>query len=235
MGGGGAGAAARLGRARRRSSPTGTSAEAPGEWFRNPDYAADAAHDRRRRAARVLRRRVRRAIVDARAGARRLSHDGRPAEEPADVGDADLDRRSRATACGSCRRTTRASRRSRCCGCSSRTISRRSDTTRRAYLHLLIEAKKLAYADLARYVGDAGPPDGAAELLLSDKFIAERRSHIDPDACGDARRSGAGAHVERDDLSHRGRQRRQHGVVHQQSVRRVRIWRRGAGDGLRAA
>jgi gamma-glutamyltranspeptidase / glutathione hydrolase len=47
------------------------------------------------------------------------------------------------------------------------------------YLHHLIEAKKLAYADLARYVGDADhltiPPD----RMLSDAFITERRSHLD--------------------------------------------------------
>jgi gamma-glutamyltranspeptidase/glutathione hydrolase len=47
------------------------------------------------------------------------------------------------------------------------------------YLHYLIEAKKLAYADLARYVGDADhltiPPD----RMLADAFIKERRSHID--------------------------------------------------------
>src|SRR5690348_12430399 len=49
-----------------------------------------------------------------------------------------------------------------------------------AYLHLLIEAKKLAYADLARYVGDADHLTVPPAYLLSDKFIAERRSHIDP-------------------------------------------------------
>jgi gamma-glutamyltranspeptidase/glutathione hydrolase len=48
-----------------------------------------------------------------------------------------------------------------------------------AYLHLLIEAKKLAYADLARYVGDADHLTVPPTYLLSDKFIAERRSHID--------------------------------------------------------
>jgi gamma-glutamyltranspeptidase / glutathione hydrolase len=48
-----------------------------------------------------------------------------------------------------------------------------------AYLHLLIEAKKLAYADLARYVGDADHLSVPTTYLLSDKFIAERRSHID--------------------------------------------------------
>ena len=48
-----------------------------------------------------------------------------------------------------------------------------------AYLHLLIEAKKLAYADLARYVGDADHLTVPPSYLLSDKFVAERRSHID--------------------------------------------------------
>ena len=48
-----------------------------------------------------------------------------------------------------------------------------------AYLHLLIEAKKLAYADLAKYVGDPDHLTVPPAHLLSDEFIAERRSHID--------------------------------------------------------
>ena len=51
-----------------------------------------------------------------------------------------------------------------------------------AYLHLLIEAKKLAYADLARWVGDPDAMASArirAERLLDDKFIASRRALID--------------------------------------------------------
>ena len=47
------------------------------------------------------------------------------------------------------------------------------------YLHHLIEAKKLAYADLARYVGDADHLSIPPERMLSDAFIAERRSHLD--------------------------------------------------------
>ena len=46
------------------------------------------------------------------------------------------------------------------------------------YLHYLIEAKKLAYADLDRFVGDADRLDMPAEQLLTDEFIAERRSHL---------------------------------------------------------
>jgi gamma-glutamyltranspeptidase/glutathione hydrolase len=48
------------------------------------------------------------------------------------------------------------------------------------YLHHLIEAKKLAYADLAKYVGDADHLTMPVERMLSDPFIAERRSHLDP-------------------------------------------------------
>ena len=47
------------------------------------------------------------------------------------------------------------------------------------YLHLLIEAKKLAYADLTRYDGDADHLTLKPEQILSDAFIKERRSHID--------------------------------------------------------
>ncbi len=47
-----------------------------------------------------------------------------------------------------------------------------------AYLHHLIEAKKLAYADLDRFVGDADHLDMPASQMLTDEFIAERRSHM---------------------------------------------------------
>jgi gamma-glutamyltranspeptidase/glutathione hydrolase len=48
------------------------------------------------------------------------------------------------------------------------------------YLHLLIEAKKLAYADLAQYVGDADHLKLTPAQMLSDPFINQRRSQIDP-------------------------------------------------------
>jgi gamma-glutamyltranspeptidase/glutathione hydrolase len=47
------------------------------------------------------------------------------------------------------------------------------------YLHHLIEAKKLAYADLAKYDGDADHLTLQPSQILSDKFINERRSHLD--------------------------------------------------------
>jgi gamma-glutamyltranspeptidase / glutathione hydrolase len=48
------------------------------------------------------------------------------------------------------------------------------------YLHHLIEAKKLAYADLDRFVGDADHLAMPAAELLREAFISERRSHLDP-------------------------------------------------------
>ena len=49
-----------------------------------------------------------------------------------------------------------------------------------AYLHHLIEAKKLAYADLDRFVGDADHLDMPAERMLSDEFITARRALLNP-------------------------------------------------------
>lgn len=48
------------------------------------------------------------------------------------------------------------------------------------YLHHLLEAKKLAFADLEHFVGDPAAMKTPAEHLLSDGFIAARRSKLDP-------------------------------------------------------
>lgn len=48
------------------------------------------------------------------------------------------------------------------------------------YLHHLIEAKKLAFADLARFVGDPAHMDVPPARLLSDDFVAARRRALDP-------------------------------------------------------
>ena len=48
------------------------------------------------------------------------------------------------------------------------------------YLHHLVEAKKLAYADLDRYVADPDHMDTSPEALLDDEYIQERRELIDP-------------------------------------------------------
>ena len=49
------------------------------------------------------------------------------------------------------------------------------------YLHHLIEAKKLAYADLEHFVGDPAFMQIKAEQLLSDDVITKRRAHIQAD------------------------------------------------------
>lgn len=49
-----------------------------------------------------------------------------------------------------------------------------------AYLHHLIEAKKLAYADLTQYVGDADHLKLTPAQMLADPFINQRRSQLDP-------------------------------------------------------
>ncbi len=49
-----------------------------------------------------------------------------------------------------------------------------------AYLHHLIEAKKLAYADIEHYVGDPAFMTQPVEHFLSDAWIRERRALINP-------------------------------------------------------
>jgi gamma-glutamyltranspeptidase/glutathione hydrolase len=48
------------------------------------------------------------------------------------------------------------------------------------YLHYLIEAKKIAYADLRQFIGDPDYMEIDPAVLLSDGFIARRRSQLDP-------------------------------------------------------
>jgi len=48
------------------------------------------------------------------------------------------------------------------------------------YLHLLIEAKKLAYEDRARFYADPDFFDVPIEALLSDAYVAKQRTRIDP-------------------------------------------------------
>jgi len=48
------------------------------------------------------------------------------------------------------------------------------------YLHHLIEAKKIAFADLEEFVGDPDYMERTPEQLLGDRFVASRRTMIDP-------------------------------------------------------
>lgn len=49
-----------------------------------------------------------------------------------------------------------------------------------AYLHHLIEARKLAHADLDTFISDPATMRIKTDALLSDAFIASRRAQIDP-------------------------------------------------------
>ena len=53
------------------------------------------------------------------------------------------------------------------------------------YLHHLIEAKKLAHADLARYVADPAHMDVVVAELLDREYLAARAELIDPEAARD--------------------------------------------------
>src|SRR5213082_2284990 len=60
-----------------------------------------------------------------------------------------------------------------------------------AYLHLLIEAKKLAFADAAHYVGEPTAMRTPATALLDDRFVAARRALIDPHHAAERPEPGA--------------------------------------------
>ena len=59
-----------------------------------------------------------------------------------------------------------------------------------AYLHTLIEAVKLAFADRDRYYGDPKFSKIPEEMLLSSRYAAERRKLIDPVKASMAHRPG---------------------------------------------
>ncbi len=58
------------------------------------------------------------------------------------------------------------------------------------YLHHLIEAKKLAFSDLTRFVGEPESMTADPERLLSDEFIAQRRVLLDPLSASEHPRPG---------------------------------------------
>lgn len=53
------------------------------------------------------------------------------------------------------------------------------------YLHTLIEAKKLTYADLARYVADPDHMEVGPEAMLDPRYLRGRAALIDPNAAAD--------------------------------------------------
>ncbi len=62
------------------------------------------------------------------------------------------------------------------------------------YLHVVTEAKKIAFADRARYLGDRGAmPKDAMRTLLSKDYAAMRRKEIDMQKAGTYRAGSVGA------------------------------------------
>ena len=61
------------------------------------------------------------------------------------------------------------------------------------YLHHLIEAKKIAFSDLARWIGDPAYMSISTDELLADRFIAQRRRLIDPERAAEHVEPGAAA------------------------------------------
>ena len=53
------------------------------------------------------------------------------------------------------------------------------------YLHHIIEAKKLAFADLARYISDRDYLEGDPKALITDDYTARRSALIDPARAAD--------------------------------------------------
>ena len=111
-------------------------------------------------------------------------------------------------------------------------------------LHALIEAKKLAYADMLQYVADPSFADVPVEAMLDKAYARARASLID--ASNAQSRVTAGAFLQapsgvldkrggRYDVSGSRRSLWQHGVAHTEQLREFRIGRRRGGHRLRAA
>ncbi|MDO8837183.1 MAG: gamma-glutamyltransferase [Vicinamibacterales bacterium] len=61
-----------------------------------------------------------------------------------------------------------------------------------AYLHLLVEAKRIAFADRGAYLADPGSvPASTLQTLLSKEYAAQRRREIDPSRAGAGYAPGA--------------------------------------------
>jgi len=60
------------------------------------------------------------------------------------------------------------------------------------YLHALIEAKRIAFADRAAYLGDPGSvPPAVLKTLISKEYAALRRKDINPDHAAESYKAGA--------------------------------------------
>jgi gamma-glutamyltranspeptidase / glutathione hydrolase len=68
-----------------------------------------------------------------------------------------------------------------------KTLGHNSD----AYLHLLVEAKRIAFADRAAYLADpASVPPAVLKTLISKEYAAARRKEINPDRAAESYKAG---------------------------------------------
>ena len=169
-----------------------------------------------------------------RARQRRLPRAARIfARAPLGVGRAGLDDLPRLRASASCRRTARASPSLQMLNILEGFDLRALGCGSAEHLHLLIEAKKLAFEDRARFYADPDVRGRARSTrLVSKDYAAARRALIDPKRAAPAtrarRRSGRRRrhHLPRD-----GRRRRQHGVADPEQLPGLRLRRdRRAGS-----
>ena len=105
-----------------------------------------------------------------------------------------------------------------------------------AYWHVLVEAKKLAYADLYRFNGDPDFITVPLGRLLSKDYAASLCSRVDPHKATNIGGSAAPASGDGDTIVLADRRPLgQHGVLGQQQLRGVRLRHHGAGLWLHPA
>ena len=83
-----------------------------------------------------------------------------------------------ATTCGSCRRTGRESRRWKCSTCWSSSTCKSLGHKSAEHLHLFVEAKKLAFADRAKFYADPAFGKLPVKELISKEYGKKRRQRL---------------------------------------------------------